>query len=157
MKLRINELICLILLTYMPMTAHTDGPPPAPVKPIAKMQEADTQSALARITVYWAKGDGTDYWSRRFRSATGVRLRTGHCAVDPRRIPYFSHVEINGVGSFLAVDTGTDVRLRSAARRAGRSKKERQAIVVDVFYPTRAEALAAAEELPKFAMVSWRE
>lgn len=123
-------------------------------------QETDQASinrCLARITVYWAKGPGTDGWSRRFKSSTGVRLKPGHCAVDPDRIPYYSKVQVDGVGTLVAVDTGTDVCNRKAARHAGRSKKERQAIVVDVFYPTREQALAAADDLPKFAFVSWRK
>lgn len=111
--------------------------------------------ALARITVYWAKGPGTDGWSRKFKSATGVRLKPGHCAVDPKCIPYFAKVQIGGVGQFLAVDTGSDVVNRKAARKLGRNKTEKSALVVDLFYVTREQALQAAKSLPRFAMVSW--
>lgn len=125
-----------------------------PPKPVVAVKEPDNK-ALARITVYWAKGPGTDHWSRKFKSATGVRLKPGHCAVDPRKIPYFAKIQIGGVGKFLAVDTGSDVVNRKAARRLGRTKKEKSALVVDLFYTTREQALAAAQQLPRFAMVSW--
>src|ERR1700694_3410177 len=50
--------------------------------------EQREQSLLARVTVYWASGGGgSDSYTRRHQCSTGVRLRVGHCAVDPRRIP----------------------------------------------------------------------
>src|SRR5882757_2608079 len=56
---------------------------------------AGEQSLLARVTVYWASGGGgSDRWTRRHVCSTGVRLRVGHCAVDPRRIPYGSRVTL---------------------------------------------------------------
>ena len=51
---------------------------------------------LARITVYWAKGPGTDKWSKNFKSSTGIKLKPGHCAVDPKRIPYFANLKMYG-------------------------------------------------------------
>src|SRR5256885_9310292 len=54
---------------------------------------AKNDSFLARITVYWASGGGgSDSYTRAHRCATGARLRTGHCAVDPRHIPFGSRV-----------------------------------------------------------------
>ena len=77
------------------------------------------QSMLARVTVYWAKGgSGSDRFTRQHKTATGIRLKSGHCAVDPRRIPYGSQV-IFPDGRFLAVDTGTAVINRKAARLCG--------------------------------------
>jgi len=111
---------------------------------------------LGRITVYWARGRGTDWYTRRLQSATGVRLMRGHCAVDPRVIPYGSVVRVHGVGDFWAVDTGRAVRERQAARRLGRSREEQEAIVVDLFFPTRSEALEMTRRIPRFTMVSWR-
>lgn len=80
----------------------------------------------------------------------------GHCAVDPQVIPYGSVVRVHGVGDFWAVDTGSAVRARRAAQRLGRTKEEREAIVVDLFFPTRAEALAMSRRIPRFTMVSWK-
>jgi 3D (Asp-Asp-Asp) domain-containing protein len=116
----------------------------------------EKNSRLGRITVYWAKGKGTDRYTRWLQSATGVRLMRGHCAVDPRIIPYGSVVRVHGVGDFWAVDTGSAVRDRKAAKRLGRSREEREAIVVDLFFPTRSEALEMTRRIPRFAMVSWK-
>ncbi len=100
------------------------------------------QSMLARVTVYWAKGgSGSDRFTRQHKTATGIRLKSGHCAVDPRRIPYGSQV-IFPDGRFLAVDTGTAVINRKAARLSGRTKAERGAPVIDRFFETKKQALA---------------
>jgi 3D (Asp-Asp-Asp) domain-containing protein len=111
---------------------------------------------LGRITVYWAKGRGADRYTRRLQSATGVSLMRGHCAVDPNVIPYGSVVRVHGVGDFWAVDTGSAVKERKAAMRLGRTAEERNAIVVDLFFPERSEALAMAKRIPRFTMVSWK-
>src|SRR5207244_7144390 len=80
---------------------------------------------LARITVYWARGGrGTDRYTRQYKSATGLRLQQGHCAVDPRKIPYGSRVVLPDGTSLSAVDTGSAVRDRKAARRLGRNVDE---------------------------------
>src|SRR3979490_374085 len=61
---------------------------------------AGEQSLLARVTVYWASGGrGSDRWTRRHVCSTGVRLAAGHCAVDPRRIPYGSKVTLPDANS----------------------------------------------------------
>lgn len=109
-------------------------------------------TALARITVYWAKGRGSDRWSRRHRSSTGVTLRPGACAVDARRIPYGSKVRLPDA-SLIAVDTGSAVISRKAARRSGRTVAEKAAIVIDRFFETRREALAWAARNPLFCQV----
>src|SRR4029077_8683070 len=55
---------------------------------------------LARVTGYWrAEGCG------RIAAWNGERLRSGHCAVDPRKIPYGSKV-IFPDAECIAVDTG---------------------------------------------------
>ena len=80
---------------------------------------AREQSLLARVTVYWASGGGgSDAGTRGHQCSTGERLRTGHCAVDPKRIPYGSKV-IFPDATCVAVDTGRDVINRKAARRSG--------------------------------------
>jgi 3D (Asp-Asp-Asp) domain-containing protein len=114
---------------------------------------AGEQSVLARVTVYWASGGGgSDRWTRRHICSTGVRLAAGHCAVDPRRIPYGSRVTLPDA-TLLAVDTGSAVISRKAARRAGRTALERSAIVVDRFFETKQQALNWARRNPYFMFV----
>jgi 3D (Asp-Asp-Asp) domain-containing protein len=111
------------------------------------------QSLLARVTVYWASGGGgSDRWSRRHICSTGARLQAGHCAVDPRRIPYGSKVTLPD-GPLLAVDTGSAVVSRKAARRSGRTVSERNALVIDRFFETKQEALRWANRNPYFMLV----
>jgi 3D (Asp-Asp-Asp) domain-containing protein len=114
---------------------------------------AREQAVLARVTVYWASGGGgSDHWSRRHICATGARLRAGHCAVDPRRIPYGSKVTLPD-GPLLAVDTGSAVVSRKAARRSGRTAQERSALVIDRFFETKQQALSWANRNPYFMLV----
>jgi 3D (Asp-Asp-Asp) domain-containing protein len=111
-------------------------------------------SLLARVTVYWAHGGrGADRYTRQHKSSTGLRLRQGHCAVDPKRIPYGSRVVLPDGTALAAVDTGTAVRNRKAARRLGRSTNERNAIVIDKFFETKRQALAWANSNPPFVNV----
>jgi len=111
-------------------------------------------SLLARVTVYWAQGGhGADQYTRQHKSATGTRLRQGHCAVDPKKIPYGSRVLLPDGTTLSAVDTGTAVRNRKAARRSGRSNYERNAIVIDKFFETKRQALAWANSNPPFVSV----
>jgi 3D (Asp-Asp-Asp) domain-containing protein len=114
---------------------------------------AAEQSVLARVTVYWASGGkGSDQWTRRHICSTGARLRAGHCAVDPRRIPYGSKVVFPD-GTLIAVDTGGAVRSRRAARLSGRTASERNAIVIDRFFETKQQALNWASRNPHFLFV----
>jgi 3D (Asp-Asp-Asp) domain-containing protein len=116
-------------------------------------QEQREQSLLARVTVYWASGGGgSDSYTRQHKCATGVRLRTGHCAVDPHRIPYGSKV-VFADGVFTAVDTGGAVITRKAARRSGRTDTERNALVIDRFFETKGQALAWASAHAEFMTV----
>src|SRR5436305_8314477 len=96
---------------------------------------AREESILARITVYWP-GEG------QLRACSnGARLRTGHVAVDPKRIPYGSHV-IFPDAECVAVDSGPGVVSRIAARACGRSAAQRAAIVIDRFFESKQAALA---------------
>jgi 3D (Asp-Asp-Asp) domain-containing protein len=114
---------------------------------------AREQSILARVTVYWASGGGgSDHWTRRHICSTGARLRMGHCAVDPRRIPYGSRVTLPDA-TLLAVDTGSAVVSRKAARRAGRTALERSAVVIDRFFETKQQALSWSRRNPYFMLV----
>jgi 3D (Asp-Asp-Asp) domain-containing protein len=108
---------------------------------------------LARVTAYWA-GEG-DYYTSHGLSSTGVRLHGGHCAVDPRVIPYGSVVKIAGVGAYLAVDTGSAVISREAARETGHTSEERNALVIDLFFESRHDGEKFAATGPKFASITW--
>jgi 3D (Asp-Asp-Asp) domain-containing protein len=111
-------------------------------------------SLLARITVYWARGGrGVDHYSRQHKSSTGTRLHVGHCAVDPKKIPYGSQVVLPDGTKLAAVDTGSAVRNRKAARYSGRNINERNAIVIDKFFETKQQALAWANSNPPFVSV----
>ena len=55
--------------------------------------------------------------------------------------------------SLSAVDTGSAVRNRKAARRSGRNLNERNAIVIDKFFETKQQALAWANSNPPFVNV----
>ena len=117
-------------------------------------QNPRDNSLLARVTVYWARGGrGADGYTRQHKSATGMRLHVGHCAVDPKKIPYGSRVVLPDGTSLSAVDTGSAVQNRKAARRAGRNINERSAIVIDKFFETKQQALAWANSNPPFVSV----
>jgi 3D (Asp-Asp-Asp) domain-containing protein len=116
---------------------------------------AKNDSTLARVTVYWARGgSGSDRWSRQHKCSTGARLREGHCAVDPRRIPYGSQIKLPDGTTLAAVDTGFAVRNRKAARLSGRTTYERNAIVIDRFFETRQQAITWANRNPQFMTVN---
>jgi 3D (Asp-Asp-Asp) domain-containing protein len=108
---------------------------------------------LARLTAYWSS-EG-DYYTGRGISSTGVRLHDGHCAVDPNIIPYGSIVEIPGMGRYLAVDTGSAVIDRTAAREAGHNSAERGAIVIDLFFESAREAEQFESGAARFATITW--
>jgi len=124
-----------------------------PVRTDASPSQTAAGRRLARVTAYWA-AEG-DYYTERCISATGVHLHDGHCAVDPSIIPYGSVVEIAGVGKFLAVDTGSAVISRTAAREGGHTSEERNAIVVDLFFEDRSEGEKFAAAASKYVSISW--
>jgi 3D (Asp-Asp-Asp) domain-containing protein len=105
---------------------------------------ARERSLLARVTVYWHnEGSGERACSN------GRRLRNGHCAVDPKKIPYGSKVVFPDA-SCVAVDSGPAVVNRKAARLCGRTASERSALVVDRFFESKQEALSWAKAHPHF-------
>ena len=115
---------------------------------------SQTNSLLARVTVYWARGGrGSDRYTRQHKSATGLRLQQGHCAVDPRKIPYGSKVVLPDGTALSAVDTGSAVMNRKAARKSGHTINERNAIVIDKFFETKSQALVWANSNPPFVNV----
>jgi hypothetical protein len=107
---------------------------------------AHDESVLARVTVYWpGEGQGCACWN-------GARLRAGHCAVDPQKIPYGSKVYFPDA-LCVAVDTGPSVINRKAARLAGRDARERSALVIDRFFESKQQALAWERAHPHFMTV----
>ena len=108
---------------------------------LASAAFAREEAVLARVTSYSA-GEGSKY-------ATGQRLHSGHCAVDPKRIPYGSKVVFPDCAC-TAVDTGPAVVSRKAARAFGRTASQRNAIVVDRFFETKQEAMAWTNVHPHF-------
>jgi 3D (Asp-Asp-Asp) domain-containing protein len=100
-----------------------------------------------RLTVYWAKGGDTDYYSSKKRSSTGYTLKQGESiAVDPKIIPYRKEVIIPNVGLVKAVDTGSAVR----AKKASSGKLP----VIDVFFEHKKDAIAFANRYPKVVKVA---
>ncbi len=112
---------------------------------LASAAFASEKSILARVTSYWA-GEGSKF------ASTGRRLRPGHCAVDPKRIPYGSKVVFPDAVC-TAVDTGTAVVSRKAARLCGRTVSQLKAIVVDRFFETKREADAWSNAHSEFMML----
>jgi len=86
---------------------------------------AREQAILARVTVYWHSPG-----SKERIAASGPLLHDGHCAVDPKKIPYGSKIVLPD-DQLIAVDTGPAVVQRTAALRSGRTAAQRKAIVVD--------------------------
>ena len=107
---------------------------------------AREESMLARITVYWP-GEG------QLRACSnGARLRNGHCAVDPKRIPYGSHVVFPDL-ECVAVDSGPGVVNRTAARACARTAAQHDAIVIDRFFESKQAALSWSAAHPQFMSV----
>ena len=103
--------------------------------------------AFARITVYWHREGSGEH-----ASWNGAPLADGHCAVDPKEIPYASKVVFPDAAC-MAVDSGPDVINRKAARSCARNAAERNAIVIDRFFNTKQEAVAWAKAHPHFMTV----
>jgi 3D (Asp-Asp-Asp) domain-containing protein len=101
-------LLALALLLYSPGTAY--APIAEPPEPVIEYQEPEpepeppTETYIATAYILSdGNGDGV--------TATGtVPSRGRTIAVDPRQIPYGSHVYIDGQGPYVAEDTGGDMR-----------------------------------------------
>jgi 3D (Asp-Asp-Asp) domain-containing protein len=107
---------------------------------------ATESSLLARVTVYW-KGEG------QLRACSnGARLRTGHCAVDPKRIPFGSLVQFPDA-ICTAIDSGPAVISRQAARLTGRTAMQKAALVIDRFFESKEAALEWERSHPHFMTV----
>lgn len=114
---------------------------------IPKTDSNDYKVLTVRLTVYWARGGGTDADSRKMRSSTGYTLKQGESiAVDPRIIPYDSEVIIPNVGLVRAVDTGTAVKEKVASNG--------KLPVIDVFFVNKSDAIDFADSHPKIVKVA---
>ena len=116
---------------------------------------SSTKQRLARVTAYWVGEAGGDVWTDHHESSTGVALHIGHCAVDPKVIPYGSVVQIPGLGQFLAVDTGSAVISRLAALRSANNGAERDALVIDLFFENRRDGENFASHAPSYTTINW--
>ena len=113
---------------------------------VAPLAHAAEQSTLVRVTTYWRE-------EGQLRAASnGAYLRNGHCAVDPKKIPYGSKI-ILGSEELIAVDTGPAVVNRKAARLSGRNRAEREAMVIDRYFETKSQALAWEKSHPHFIKI----
>jgi len=108
---------------------------------------ARDQTILARVTVYWPTSG-----EKQQAASNGASLHNGHCAVDPKKIPFGSKV-IFPDATCLAVDSGPAVVSRLAARRCAKTPSQRSALVIDRYFETRRDALAWAAAHPHFMTV----
>jgi 3D (Asp-Asp-Asp) domain-containing protein len=104
---------------------------------LASLSVAYGKTYNARVTYYW---DG-------YKTSTGAKPKINKTiAVDPKIIPYNSKIFIPKMGkTFIAQDTGKDVRSRRASRKLGRSN-----IVVDIYCENKREALIYIKKFPMF-------
>src|SRR5437660_1789558 len=110
---------------------------------LAPLAYAAEQPTFARVTSYWREeGQLRAAWN-------GARLRNGHCAVDPKKIPYGSRIQL-GDEELIAVDTGPAVVSRKAARLSGHNEAERSAVVVDRYFETKSQAVTWEKSHPHF-------
>lgn len=113
----------------------------------AVKQSVVEKKIKARLTVYWAKGPGTDRDTARKKSSSGARLKEGvSVAVDPRLIPFYKRLYIPNLGIRVAHDTGTAVKLKKAS--GGKLP------VIDVFFEKKKDAMDFAYNYPKIVTVS---
>ncbi len=121
----------------------------------SKPNNKNEKVVFVRMTGYWAKGNGSDYNTRHLNcSFLGKgKLKPGHCAVDPKIIPYGSQITYPSGEIDTAVDTGSAVVSRKAARRTGTTKEEKGALVVDKFFITKVAACKWISNNPLFMWV----
>jgi hypothetical protein len=64
-------------------------------------------------------------------------------------------VQIPGGKSYMAVDTGSAVISRQAAIGSAETAAQRNALVIDLFFENRRDAMNYAAQGPAFANISW--
>lgn len=114
---------------------------------IPKTNNSGFKIMTVRLTVYWAKGGDTDYYSSKKKSSTGYTLKQGESiAVDPKIIPYKKEVIIPNIGIVKAVDTGSAVKAKTASNG--------KLPVIDVFFEHKKDAITFANRYPKVVKVA---
>ena len=114
---------------------------------IPKTNNNSFKVMTVRLTVYWARGGDTDYYSSKKKSSTGYTLKQGESiAVDPRIIPYRKEVIIPNIGLVKAVDTGSAVIQKTASNG--------KLPVIDVFFEHKKDAILFANRYPKIVKVA---
>lgn len=100
--------------------------------------ERNNEHMTVRVTTYWKNGKGTDKWSKKGISASGVPLVNKiSAAVDPKIIPFGSRISIPDLKlNLVAVDTGSAVKNRTASRKNGRNEP-----IIDLFFYSKYDAL----------------
>lgn len=113
----------------------------------AALFPASAKVMTVRVTVYWKNGTGTDHYTSKGIAATGARLvNKRSAAVDPALIPFGSRIILPEAGKeLIAVDTGSAVKNRTAARKLGKDVP-----VVDIYFECKKEALDFASSHPLF-------
>lgn len=98
---------------------------------------SNSKKITVRVTAYWRFGGKTDKWTRRGQSTSGAPLMDGvSAATDPKIIPFGSVIDLPELKKTLvSVDTGTDVKKRTASRRTGRNEP-----VIDIFFSQKSAA-----------------
>lgn len=134
-------------------TSYTDDSSIYSAKCLDLLAERNTKTTIVekqikvRLTVYWARGGGTDMDSAKRRSSSGSKLKEGvSVAVDPKLIPFYKRLYIPNLGFRVAHDTGTAVKTKKASN--GRLP------VIDVFFLNKRDALKFAYDNPKIVTVS---
>src|SRR5256885_17013060 len=102
---------------------------------LATQAFAREQSMLVRITGYW-RNEGCGQHA----ASNGARLRSGDCAVDPKKIPYGSKIVFPDTEG-VAVDTGPAVVSRKSARYCGHTVAQKNALVIDRILETQSDAV----------------
>ena len=95
-----------------------------------------SQKVRVRVTCYAPDEPGSDYYTRRRQSSTGVRLAWGHAATSPRW--HGKRIRLECGLTVVSVDT------------IGTSKAGHGRPVVDVFFPTWRAARRWDDSNPDF-------
>lgn len=99
-----------------------------------------SQRVKVRVTCYAPDEPGSDYYTRRRQSSTGVRLAWGHAATSPRW--HGKRIRLECGLTVVSVDT------------IGTSKAGHGRPVVDVFFPSWRKARQWDDANPDFMMAT---
>jgi len=142
-KIFIISILMLIAVLLGSAQARTITHEKSPVSQSSK-SSGSAKSFKARITFYYPNEARSG-----FKSAKGDRLIPWKsAAVCFRTIPYGSKINIPGIGTLVAQDTGSAVISRKAARLNGQNVP-----VIDVCVTNRADMVRMQHEFPMFVDV----